>query len=560
MEQFGRRQLRIGILLDDFIVPAWFYAMIEKINAGGYARFVVVVKKKPIASPQKSLASKLKANYHHTCYIAYRKFEDRFFRPEPFAFEKKDISVLFSHVPVLEVIPIQKKFSDYFQPEDIQKIMEYDVDVFIRNGFRILRGDILKTARHGIWSYHHGDNYVNRGGPAGVWEAIEGWRELGSVLQILSEKLDGGDVLYRSWSQRKVILINEGINNMYWKTLSFMPRKLKELHDKGGETFRRDTEKENQALSFYSNRLYTTPSNREFITRISKRIWNKTKLKFRSLFFFEQWILLFAFNKSADISTTLYKFKRITPPKDRFWADPCVIRKNDRYYIFLEELVYKQNNGKAHIAVLEMDDKGNYGKPEIVLKRDYHLSYPFIFEYKNELYMVPESMDKKTIELYKCTSFPQTWEFVMNLKENINAVDTTIFEKDGKVWMFTNIKENEGASNFDELFLFYADDLLTKNWKAHPKNPIVSDIKSARPAGPLFYRNKKLYRPSQDCSHRYGYATILNEVLVLNEQEYSEYPVTSIQPNWSKDLVATHSLCHTHKLTVVDACIKRRKY
>lgn len=560
MNLSNKQQLRIAVLLDDFIVPTWFYVMIEKINAAGYARFVLVVKKKTTTTQHKSLAARIMVNYHHLAYIAYRKLEDSFCRPIPLAFEKKDISVLFSHVPVLEVSPVQKKFSDLIEPGDISKIMEYDVDVFIRNGFRILRGDILKTARYGIWSYHHGDNLVNRGGPAGVWEAIEGWRELGSVLQILSEKLDGGHVLYRSWSQRKVILINEGINTMYWKTLSFMPRKLKELYEKGGEAFLADVEKENQALSFYSNRLYTTPGNREFISRITKRILNKIKLKIQSIFQFEQWILLYSFNRSADFSTTLYKYKRIIPPKDRFWADPIAVRKDDRYYVFLEELIYKENKGNAHIAVIEIDEHGNYNNPETVLKRDYHLSYPFVFEYKNELYMIPESMANRTIELYKCVSFPYKWEFVMNLKENIQAVDTTIFIKDERVWMFTNIKENEGASNYDELFLFYADELLTTKWKPHPKNPVVSDIKSSRPAGALFVRNGVLYRPAQDCSHRYGYAIVLNEIQVLNEQDYREVAITAINPNWSKDLLATHSLSHAHKLTVIDACIKRRKY
>ena len=84
--------------------------------------------------------------------------------------------------------------------------------------------------------------------------------------------------------------------------------------------------------------------------------------------------------------------------------------------------------------------------------------------------------------------------------------------------MFTNIKENEGASSFDELFLFYADELLTNHWKPHPKNPVVSDVKSARPAGSLFFYNNKLYRPSQDCSFRYGYATVINEIIEMNPE------------------------------------------
>ena len=48
----------------------------------------------------------------------------------------------------------------------------------------------------GVWSYHHGDNRVNRGGPAGFWEVFEQWDVTGSILQVLSEELDAGKTLF----------------------------------------------------------------------------------------------------------------------------------------------------------------------------------------------------------------------------------------------------------------------------------------------------------------------------------------------------------------------------
>ena len=554
-----KKKLRIGILIDCFSVPAWFYSMIEKINEGNYAEIVLIVTKKTKQTKKNSFTANLKKNYRHILYIIYRKFEDKLFPVVPCAFTNKDLKLLVSGIPVLEIIPHEKKFSDYINLADVELMRQYDIDVFIRGGFRILKGDVLKSAKFGVWSFHHGDNNVNRGGPAGVWESIEGWREMGSVLQILTEDLDAGDILFRSWSQRKVILINEGLQAVYWKSVSFIPRKLKELYELGGDAFKARIEKANQGISFYSNRLYTTPTNSEFIKKILKKIVIKLKSKIWFLFNFEQWILLYCFSKEGKPATSIFRYKRITAPKDRFWADPCVVYKNNYYYIFLEELIYKQNKGKAHIAVIQMDNKGNYTKPEIVLKRDYHLSYPFVFEYKGDYYMIPETMENSTIELYKCSSFPDKWDFVKNLKENIKAADTTIFEKDGKVWMFTNIRENEGASVYDELFLFYADNLLSDQWVSHPKNPIVSDVKSARPAGALFYKDSKLFRPSQDCSYRYGYATVINEVFEMSTTDYNEKPVSQILPKWSKDIVATHTLSHQNKLTVIDAMIKRRK-
>jgi len=90
-------------------------------------------------------------------------------------------------VPLVSIRPVQTKFSDSMTDEDISRIESYEVDVLLRLGFRILRGKILRCARFGAWSYHHGDNRVNRGGPAGFWEVVLGLPETGSILQILTE-------------------------------------------------------------------------------------------------------------------------------------------------------------------------------------------------------------------------------------------------------------------------------------------------------------------------------------------------------------------------------------
>ena len=49
-----------------------------------------------------------------------------------------------------------------------------------------------------MWSLHHDDNRSYRGGPALFWEVFERNPESGTVLQILTDALDGGKVLYRS--------------------------------------------------------------------------------------------------------------------------------------------------------------------------------------------------------------------------------------------------------------------------------------------------------------------------------------------------------------------------
>jgi len=276
---------------------------------------------------------------------------------------------------------------------------------------------------------------------------------------------------------------------------------------------------------------------------------------YQKAFYLDQWYLMFDLNK--DISTSFCRFKEVIPPKDRFWADPHVIQADGHYYIFVEEYIYKIR--KAHISVIEMDGQGNCRDPIRVLERGYHLSYPFVFEWEGKYYMVPESAENKTIELYECIEFPHKWRFKMNLMENVNAVDTTLFRYCGKWWLFTGMAENEGSLPLVELFLFFSNELFTREWNPHSLNPIGSDVTRARPAGRLFTRNGRIFRPSQDCSKMYGYGFDLNEVLLLSETGYLEKEWISVRPDWDKKIQATHTFTNEGQLTIIDAFMRRRR-
>ncbi|WP_162945044.1 glucosamine inositolphosphorylceramide transferase family protein [Flavisolibacter nicotianae] len=548
-------KVRIGLLVDSFQIPFWSYRLIENLNSSDFAEVVLVVKKK-MTVPQRSFKEKVNDKLRYFLYEYYKRWEHKKCAASPDAFAARDLKELISGCPLMEVECIEKKFSDFVKEEDVARIAEYKVDVLIRLGFRILRGGILRAAKMGVWSYHHGDNFVKRGGPSGFWEFFNKEKEIGSILQILTEDLDSGDVLYRSWST--VYPTHNGtLNGFYWKTSRFIPRKLKELHDQGEERFLEKLKSENGHLSFYSNRLYTLPDSYTFFKILVGEFWHRLRYKIWSLFNHEQWILLYSFNNKPGPSTSIFRYKRLIPPADKFWADPCVIFDSGKYFVFLEEFLYAENKG--HISVLEIDPKGNYSESKAVLKKSYHLSYPFVFPYEGNYYMIPESERSGNIELYKAKNFPYEWEFKMYLMEDVTAVDTTVLLKDDKVWMFTNIVEMEGGPFHDELFLFSADTLFTQEWKSHPCNPIVSDVKSARSAGKLFYHNNKLYRPSQDCSVRYGYATVINEVVTLSESEYKERKVSVIAPNWAQDIVATHTFTFEKDLSMIDALMQKRK-
>jgi hypothetical protein len=282
---------------------------------------------------------------------------------------------------------------------------------------------------------------------------------------------------------------------------------------------------------------------------------------FRKIFYTDayDWRLLFEYNDTSDeLLPDFARFRKLASPKGIFWADPFVVASDDSYFIFVEEFLYKTD--KAHISVLELDKNGKIKGTERIIERTYHMSYPFIFKADSTYYMIPETCKNKSIELYKCETFPNKWIFAGNIMENLLAVDTTLLHYNNKWWLFTSIDQTDNISGTStELFLFFSDDFLSGDWKSHPQNPVVSDIRKARSAGKIFSRGGKLYRPSQDCSARYGRGFKLNEIMKLTENEYSEKTINEIEPVWDDQLKGIHTFNSDGKLTVVDVYSFRKR-
>ena len=126
------------------------------------------------------------------------------------------------------------------------------------------------------------------------------------------------------------------------------------------------------------------------------------------------------------------------------------------------------------------------------------------------------------------SSFPHEWRLERVLLDGLTAVDATVHIEDGLVWLFANVME--GHEDRGQLWLFSSPS-LDGEWRPHPRNPIVTDPGTARPAGRLFRREGVLIRPSQDCLRGYGRAVVLNRVDVLSPNEYRETPMGRIEPS-----------------------------
>jgi hypothetical protein len=184
-------------------------------------------------------------------------------------------------------------------------------------------------------------------------------------------------------------------------------------------------------------------------------------------------------------------------------------------------------------------DSDQANAPTVALERDYHLSYPFLFSHEDEIYLIPESRANRGVELYRADPFPGSWHLERILLRDVAAGDSTLVEHDGRFWLFTSVAVPDDSTD-DELHLYWAD-RLDGEWTPHPLNPVVADAQSARPAGRIFSLEGKLYRPSQDCTPRYGFAVVFNVIEVLTTTEYVEVPCGRIDSTWVSKNIGTHS-------------------
>ncbi len=548
--------LRIGILVNSLTTPNWVAKIIKDIQESSFAQVVLVVRNAvPSIARRKPLRGRLKTYWTHSLFVRYQRWDRQRHRAAMDAFEGTDLTGMLKDVPILDVAPLQKGFVDRFAPEDVARIHEANLDVLFRFGFRIIRGEILSCAKHGVWSFHHGDNREYRGAPPGFWEIYERNPVTGSILQVLTESLDGGRVIYRSHSATDFGSLYLSLNPMYWKTAEFAIRRLHDLHRYGWD-YLQSLEEFNEPDN-YKKGIYRTPGTPMMIRFLAQLAARAFYRRARSIFFAErtQWFIAWRTRTgSLTALTDRNNFRAFPMPRRRFYADPFLIKQNGKTYLFFEDFDFSKN--RAAISYVVMEKNGLWSEPRPALEKEYHLSYPFLFEHQGQVYMIPETKERNTIELYRAAEFPQNWILVKVLAENVLAVDSTVFQHEGRLWLFANISV-PGGSTFDELHLFYSDS-LDGEWTPHPKNPIVSDVRRSRPAGALFYEGGRLIRPSQDCSIRYGYAMTLNEVRVLSVTEYRETPCGRLNSDWFPGSICTHTYNRTEEFEVLDGMKLKR--
>lgn len=241
-----------------------------------------------------------------------------------------------------------------------------------------------------------------------------------------------------------------------------------------------------------------------------------------------------------------------------FVADPFMISVSSTWYMFFEVFNRETNKGEIGLAISKNGFEWEY--KQIILSEPFHLSYPYVFEFNNEYYLIPETINARSVRLYKANSFPTSWSYVCSLIEGRGA-DPSIFYFNDKWWLFTC----PSLYRDYRLSLFFAENLCGP-WTEHPASPIVEqDKRIARPAGRVLVLNDKIIRFAQDCVPFYGMRVRSFEISDLTPQTYSEREHKSspiLAPSgigwnkWRMHHIDPHQLPNSNWIACVDGCSK----
>ena len=246
--------------------------------------------------------------------------------------------------------------------------------------------------------------------------------------------------------------------------------------------------------------------------------------------------------------------------KDLWYADPMLIEREGHKYVFME--VFDEKTHLGRIGYSELTEKG-WGEVRTVISENFHLSFPYMFEYNGMLYMLPETSTANKVCLYECVRFPDEWVLNGTFLEGQRIVDSIILEKKDNI---IRILGSECNRDNDLEYKFVVYDIIFGTKIEMIMETEINNRQEYysyhRNAGPVF---DDKYIPLQKSSEViYGESMYLadkNEVRIAVENgrmvdtsKSGEMTLANckIERSWLRNLVGTHTYGKIGNLEVMD--------
>lgn len=431
------------------------------------------------------------------------------------------------------------KWSEHFAEEDLEIIRSYDLDVLIRFGFGIIRGGILDAARYGVWSYHHDDDDVVRGGPPAFWEIIDDVPVTGTVLQRLTDRLDGGFVLHKGWFRTASASYVRNTDTVHLGAVTWPAALCRQL-------LAGDAEAAMGVKSGSDAPIRHKPTNAQAAGFLAGQARRWTSAQLRALITADEWavgVVRAPIHRFLDeVYHPEIEWLDLAPSRQEYAADPFLAHVEGS-----DLLLYEHFDQRRRVGEIRSYELATRRPAPVELPVYGHASYPYLFESGDRTYLVPQVAGEPA-RLYEMRA--RAWVELGTVGPPEPVLDATVFQHEGRWWMMAT---RPGEWSLSHLYAWWADD-LTGPWHPHLLNPVKTDVRSARPGGTPFVHDGQLFRPAQDGSREYGGALSITAVTDLDPEHFAEQVVRTVEPRpgWPYDR-GIHTLSAAGDWTLLDA-------
>ncbi|AWS95579.1 MULTISPECIES: glucosamine inositolphosphorylceramide transferase family protein [Citrobacter] len=283
----------------------------------------------------------------------------------------------------------------------------------------------------------------------------------------------------------------------------------------------------------------------------------QTKIKkiIKTFFYHESWDImilkdhgshLFPDNTLEILSkTTAQQLKK----KYTFQADPFIVEKADKLYVFYEAFSFRNSKGTLRCRVLdreltEIDDVKLEGFDDLKC----HLSFPFLIHINDQLFMIPESSERKEVILFQSVEFPVRWKKIKVLISDTEVTDNVFLTINETCYLLSTTMDNE--------IIIHSAENIFGEWQRIAPSLKVSNHHH-RGAGAPYSVDNKMYFLTQECTpETYGKSIYIKELVTLNDTVFDESLIEKINSSINHS-DGVHTLNFSNNYIVYDSKINK---
>lgn len=271
------------------------------------------------------------------------------------------------------------------------------------------------------------------------------------------------------------------------------------------------------------------------------------------LFYDYKWEIAYrSINQGEDLVETdkKYEYRVLDFPRGFWGADPFLYEKDGETFVFFEYTDIKKY--KSVLAVQRISP--SIGDLVVIYEFEVHTSYPCVFEWDSDIYIIPETVDASSIQLLKCSLWPYKWEKVCDLVSDFKCVDTTFFSIGKKPYIQTYFWDKAG-------YHVYVAELDFVNKCIKNRRIVKSYSKNlGRSGGHFVFKHGDLIRVVQPRARFYGeqidFYNVKFDGINYSEEKISEFLPEQIKTDKRLNIVGVHTYNRSENFEVVDLRIE----